>query len=96
MVSIKPMQDRVLVRRSEAKERTESGIVIPENAKEKPMEGEVLAVGKGKVQEDGTFLKVDVEVGDKVLFGKFSGQEVTVEGEELVLLREGDIYGVVG
>ena len=94
-MKIRPLHDRVIVKRLEEEHRTASGIVIPDTAAEKPDQGEVVAVGKGKVTEDGKLLPLDVKVGDKVLFGKYSGQTVKVKGEELLVMREEDIMGVV-
>ncbi|MGH1541257.1 MAG: co-chaperone GroES [Arenicella sp.] len=94
-MSIRPLHDRVLVRRVEEERTTAGGIVIPDSATEKPMQGEILAAGKGKKLEDGTVLPLDVKVGDKVLFGKYSGTEIKVDGEELLVMREDDIVGVV-
>jgi chaperonin GroES len=92
---IRPLQDRVLIQRVQEEERTKGGIIIPDTAKEKPIEGEVVAVGSGKVQEDGTVRKLDVKTGDRVLFGKFAGTEIKLDGEEHLILREDDIMGVV-
>ncbi len=94
-MKIRPLQDRVLVKRIESEEKTKGGIIIPDTAKEKPIEGEVLAVGKGKIQEDGTVRPLDVKVGDRVLFGKYSGTEVKIEGEESLIVREDDVLGVI-
>ena len=96
MANIRPLQDRVIVKRLKEEEKTKGGIIIPDSAKEKPIEGEVLAVGNGKVQEDGKVRPLDVKVGDRVLFGKYSGTEVKLDGEEHVLLREDEILAVVG
>jgi chaperonin GroES len=94
-VNIKPLYDRVLVRRIDQKEQVKGGIIIPDSAKEKPQQGEVVAAGKGKILEDGKIAPLDVKAGDKVLFGKYSGSEITVEGEELLILREDEILGVL-
>jgi len=94
-MKIRPLHDRVIVRRLEEERKTASGIVIPDSATEKPDQGEILAVGKGKILESGEVRPLDVKVGDKVLFGKYSGQTVKVEGEELLVMREEDIMGVV-
>ena len=94
-MKIRPLQDRILVKRVEADVKTASGIIIPDAAKEKPMEGEIVAVGKGKVMNDGSLSKPDVEVGDKVLFGKYGGTEIEVDGEEVKILRESDILAKV-
>jgi len=94
-MKIRPLQDRVLVRRVKEDEKTKGGLFIPDTAKEKPMEAIVLAVGNGKVLEDGTVRKLDVKEGDRVLFGKYSGSDVKVEGDETLILRESDILGVI-
>src|SRR5947207_519913 len=95
MANIRPLQDRVIVKRVKEEEKTKGGIIIPDSAKEKPIEGEVIAVGNGKVLEDGTVRKLDVKAGDRVLFGKYSGTEVKIDGEEHLILREDDILGVL-
>lgn len=94
-MNIKPLADRVLVKPLPAEEKTASGIIIPDTAKEKPMQGEVVAVGKGKVTEDGKTFENEVKVGDKVLYGKYSGTEVTVDGVEYLIMRESDIYAII-
>ena len=94
-MKIRPLQDRVVVRRLEEKESVRGGIVIPDTAKEKPQEGEVLAVGNGKVLNSGTRVPMDVKVGDRILFGKYSGSEVKLDGEEFLIMREEDILGVL-
>lgn len=94
-MKIRPLQDRILVKRLAAEEKTASGIIIPDNAKEKPQEGEVIAVGNGKVLNDGKVHKPEVKAGDRVLFSKYSGSEVKVEGIEHLILREDDILGVL-
>ena len=94
-MNIKPLRDRVIVRRLNEEEKTKGGIIIPDTAKEKPQEGEVIAVGSGKVLEDGKTVPLEVKKGDRVLFGKYSGTEVTVDGEELLMMREEDILGVI-
>ena len=94
-MKIRPLQDRVLVRRLESEEKTKGGIIIPDTAKEKPIEGKVIAVGAGKVGEDGKQRPLDVKAGDKVLFAKYSGTEVKIDGEEHLILREEDILGVL-
>lgn len=94
-MKIRPLHDRVIVKRLEEERKTASGIVIPDTAAEKPDQGEILAVGKGKILESGEVRKLDVKVGDRVLFGKYSGQSVKVDGEELLVMREEDIMGVV-
>src|SRR6187402_148766 len=92
---IRPLQDRLIVKRVKEEEKTKGGIIIPDSAKEKPVEGEVIAVGNGKVQEDGTVRKLDVKAGDRILFGKYSGTEVKLDGEEHLILREDDVLGVI-
>jgi chaperonin GroES len=94
-MKIRPLQDRVIVKRLEEEEKTKGGIIIPDTAKEKPQEGKVIAVGKGKVTEDGKLIPLDVKVGDKILFGKYSGTEIKVGGEEHLIMREEDILGVI-
>src|SRR3989344_4784980 len=94
-VKIRPLHDRVIVRRLEEERKTAGGIVIPDTAKEKPIQGEVVAVGSGKILDDGKVRPLDVKVGDKILFGKYSGTEVKVGNEELLVMREEDIMGVV-
>ena len=94
-LSIKPLADRVLVKAQKAEEKTASGIIIPDTAKEKPMQGEVIAVGKGRVADDGKVSPLEVKVGDKVLYGKYSGTEVTFDGEEYLIMRESDIYAII-
>ena len=95
MSSFRPLHDRVLVRRVEAEEKTAGGIIIPDTAKEKPQEGEVLAVGPGTRDEDGDYIKMDVKVGDRILFGKWSGTEIKLNGEDLLIMKESDIMGVI-
>lgn len=90
-----PLHDRVLVRRVEAEEKTAGGIIIPDSAKEKPQEGEVVAVGRGAKDDDGDRIEMDVKVGDRILFGKWSGTEVKVGGEDLIIMKESDILGVM-
>ena len=92
---IRPLQDRVIVRRLEEEEKTEGGIIIPDTAKEKPMDGRVVAVGKGKVLEGGKVVPLDVKNGDRILFSKYAGTEIKVEGEEHLIMREDDILGIV-
>ena len=94
-MKIRPLQDRVIVQRVQEEERTKGGIIIPDTAKEKPQEGKVVAVGKGKINEDGKVIPLDVKVGDRILFGKYSGSEIKLEGEELLIMREDDILGVL-
>ena len=94
-MKIRPLQDRVIVKRVEEETKTKGGIIIPDTAKEKPAEGKVIAVGKGKVREDGTLQPLDVKVGDRVLFSKYAGTEVKVDGDEHLIMREDDILGVI-
>jgi chaperonin GroES len=94
-MNIRPLHDRVLVRRLEDEKKTPGGIVIPDSAAEKPMQGKVVSVGNGKLQENGELRPLDVKAGDKILFGKYSGTEVKVNGEELLVMREDDIMGVI-
>jgi chaperonin GroES len=94
-MNVRPLHDRIIVRRFEEGEQKIGGIIIPDSAKEKPVEGEVIAVGNGKVQEDGTVRKLDVKAGDRILFGKYSGTEVKLDGEEHLILREDDVLGVI-
>ena len=94
-MSLKPLHDRVLVRRVESEEKTAGGLIIPESAKEKPAEGEIIAVGEGLRNADGERVALDVKVGDKVLFGKWNGQDITVDGEELLMMKESDILGIL-
>ncbi len=95
-MKVRPLHDRLLVRRIEEKETVKGGIIIPDTAKEKPQEGEVLAVGNGKVLDNGTKVALDVKVGDKILFGKYSGTEIKVDGEEMLILREDEVLAVIG
>jgi chaperonin GroES len=95
MVDFTPLHDRVLVRRIEAEEKTAGGIIIPDTAKEKPQEGEVVAVGLGSKDDDGDRIAMDVKVGDRILFGKWSGTEVKLGGEDLIIMKESDILGVI-
>jgi chaperonin GroES len=95
-MNIKPLNDRVLLKRIEAGEEVRGGIIIPDTAKEKPQEGEVLAVGPGKVLDNGTKLSVDLKVGDKILFGKYSGTDIKIDGEEVLILREDEVLAVIG
>jgi chaperonin GroES len=92
---IKPLSDRVVIKPSPAEEKTKGGIILPDTAKEKPVVGEIVAVGPGKVSDDGKKVPMEVKVGDKVLYGKYSGTEVTVEGEEYLIMREADIFAIV-
>ena len=94
-MSFRPLHDRVLVRRVEAEEKTAGGIIIPDSAKEKPSEGEVVSVGSGARAENGTITPMDLKAGDRILFGKWSGTEVKVDGEDLIIMKESDILGVL-
>ncbi|MGE3142526.1 MAG: co-chaperone GroES [Hyphomonadaceae bacterium] len=94
-MNFRPLGDRVLVKRVKEEEKSKGGIIIPDTAKEKPQEGEVIAVGPGGRDEDGERIDMDVEVGDRILFGKWSGTEVTLDGEELLIMKESDIMGVI-
>ena len=94
-MKIRPLHDRVMVRRVEEDERSAGGIIIPDTAKEKPMQGKVVAVGTGGRDENGKIMKLDVKKGDKILFGKWSGTEVTVDSEELLIMKESDIMGII-
>ena len=94
-MTFRPLHDRVLVRRVEAEEKTAGGIIIPDTAKEKPQQGKVIAVGKGKKTEDGKLLPLDVKVGDKILFGKYAGTEIKLDGKEFLMMREDDVLGVI-
>ena len=94
-MKIRPLQDRILVQRIEEDDTTKAGIIIPDSAKEKPQQGKVVAVGNGKILDDGSVRALDVKKGDKVLFGKYSGTEVTIEGDECLIIREDDVLGVM-
>ena len=94
-MAFKPLHDRVLVRRVESEEKTAGGLIIPESAKEKPQEGEIVAIGEGARKESGELIEMAVKAGDKVLFGKWSGTEITLDGEELLIMKESDILGVM-
>ena len=94
-MKIRPLQDRILVKRIDEEEKSKGGIIIPDTAKEKPQEGKVIAVGKGKVDDDGKVHPLDVKKGDRVLFSKYSGTEVNIEGDEHLIIREDDVLGVV-
>ena len=94
-MNLRPMQDRIIVKRVDEETKTAGGIFIPDTAKEKPQQGEVVAVGKGKKNEDGKVTPLDVQVGDKVLFGKYAGTEIKLEGQDYLIMREDDILGVV-
>ena len=95
-MNLKPLQDRVIVRRTEEETTTAGGIIIPETAQEKPQEGEIVAAGSGRISEDGAVHALDVKAGDKILFGKWSGTEVKIDGEELLIMKESDVLGIVG
>ena len=95
MTKFRPLGDRVLVKRIKEEERTKGGIVIPDTAKEKPQEGKVIAVGKGKYSDEGKLIPIEVRSGDKILFGKYSGSEVQLDGEEHIIMREDDILGIL-
>ncbi len=95
MTSIRPLQDRLIVRRLDSEEKTAGGLYIPDSAKEKPQQGEVVAVGKGKVRENGEIQPMDIKKGDKILFGKYSGTEIKLDGEELLIMREDEVLGVL-
>jgi chaperonin GroES len=94
-MTIRPLQDRLIIRRVKEEEKSKGGIIIPDTAKEKPTEGEVMAVGNGKVLENGTVCALDVKVGDRVLFGKYDGNEVKLDGEDRLIIRESDVLGVL-
>ena len=94
-MAFRPLGDRVLVKRVQEEEKTKGGIIIPDNAKEKPQEGEVVAVGPGARDEDGEFIKPELNVGDRILFGKWSGSEVKIDGEDLIIMKESDVLGVL-
>jgi chaperonin GroES len=94
-MKIRPLQDRVIVKRVEEEQKTKGGIIIPDTAKEKPIEGQVVAVGKGKIGEDGKLIKLDVKAGDRILFSKYAGTEVKIDGVEHLIMREDDILGVI-
>ena len=95
-MQIRPLHDRVLIRRLNSEEKTAGGIIIPDTAQEKPMEGEILAAGDGSRGENGQIQPLDVSAGDRVLFGKWAGTEVTLDGEELIIMKESDIMGIIG
>ena len=94
-MKLKPLSDRVVVKPEEAEEKTASGIILPDTAKEKPQLGKIVAVGKGKMSDSGNMIKMDVKVNDKVLYGKYSGTEITFEGDELLIMRESDILAIL-
>ena len=95
-MAFRPLHDRVVLRRIEGEEKTKGGIIIPDTAKEKPQEGEIIAVGPGALDESGKIVPLDVKAGDRVLFGKWSGTEVKIDGQELLIMKESDILGIVG
>jgi len=95
-MKVRPLHDRVLVKRIEEKEVVKGGIIIPDTAKEKPMEGEVIAAGPGKITDDGKHAALDVKAGDRILFGKYSGTEIKIDGEEYLIMREDEILAVIG
>jgi chaperonin GroES len=94
-MKIRPLHDRIIVKRIEGEEKTKGGIIIPDTAKEKPQEGKVIAVGKGKVTEDGKLQPMEVQKGDRILFGKYSGSEIKIEGDEHLIIREEDVLGIL-
>jgi chaperonin GroES len=94
-MKVRPLHDRMVVRRIEEKETAKGGIIIPDTAKEKPQEGEVLAVGNGKILDNGTTIALDVKVGDKILFGKYSGTDIKIDGEEVLIVREDEVLGIL-
>jgi chaperonin GroES len=94
-MKIRPLQDRIVVKRLEEEGKTKGGIIIPDTAKEKPIEGKVIAVGNGKLMENGTRVPLEVKAGDRILFGKYSGTEVKIEGEEHLIMREDDVLGII-
>ena len=94
-MALKPLHDRVLVKRTESEEKTKGGLIIPDSAKEKPSEGEVVACGEGARKDSGELIEMGVKPGDKILFGKWSGTEVTIDGEEMLMMKESDIMGII-
>jgi chaperonin GroES len=94
-MKIRPLQDRLIVKRVEEEEKTKGGIIIPDSAKEKPLEGKVIAVGNGKILEDGKVRPLDIKVNDRILFGKYAGTEIKIDGEEHLMLREEDVLGII-
>ena len=94
-MNLTPLHDRVIIKPATPEETTKGGIIIPDTAKEKPMQGEIIAIGTGKIADDGKVTPLSVKIGDKVLYGKYAGTEITVEGDELLIMREGDIFAVV-
>ena len=95
-MKVRPLYDRLIVKRSEEEEKTKGGIIIPDTVKEKPIEGKVIAVGKGKIQEDGTTISMEVKKGDQILFAKYSGTEVKIDGEEHLIMKEDDVFAIIG
>jgi chaperonin GroES len=95
-MNLKPLSDRVVVKSAEPEEKTKAGIILPDTAKEKPQQGEVIAVGPGKISDNGSLIKMEVKVGDKILYGKYSGTEVTVDEVEYLIMRESDIFAIIG
>ncbi len=94
-MNLKPLSDRIVVRPSQAEEKTKGGIIVPDTAKERPVWGEVIAVGPGRISDDGKTIPMSIKVGDKVLYGKYSGTEVNIEGEELLIMRESDVFAII-
>ena len=94
-MKVRPLHDRVIVQRTEEEQKSKGGIIIPDTAKEKPQEGKIIAVGKGKVSDDGKLIPLDVKVGDKVLFNKYAGSDIKIDGDEYMIMREEDILGVI-
>lgn len=94
-MNIQPLADRIVVKSSPAEEKTASGIIIPDTAKEKPQEGEIIAVGKGRITDDGKEIPLELKVGDKILYGKYSGTEITISGEEYLIMKESDVYAKI-
>jgi chaperonin GroES len=94
-MKVRPLHDRLIVKRLEEEEKTKGGIIIPDTAKEKPIEGKVIAVGKGKIQEDGTKIPMEVKKGDRILFAKYAGAEVKIDGEEHLIMKEDDVLGII-
>ncbi len=94
-IKLNPLADRVVVKAAEAEEKTKGGIILPDTAKEKPVEGTIIAAGPGKISDNGELMKMTVKVGDKVLYGKYSGTEVTIDGEEYLIMRESDIFAII-
>jgi len=95
-INLKPLADRVIVKPMEAEEQTKGGIILPDTAREKPVEGTVVAAGPGRISDDGKIIDIQIKKGDKVLYGKYSGSEVTVEGEDYLIMRESDIFAIIG